>query len=69
MQKAFCDKARLADNRGFRSGNPEIAQQRRGNQFVYEDAVMLRIVAKLYDVPIAVVGLQQVRLGAASHFS
>jgi hypothetical protein len=30
---------------------------------------MLGIVAKLDDVPFAVVGLEQVRLGASTHFS
>ena len=57
------------DQRGLRRGDLEVAQQGGAEQLVDQDAAMLRIVAEFDDVPMAVVGLQQVGLGASAHFS
>jgi len=53
----------------FRRRDLEIGEQAGREQLIDQDAVVLRIIAELDDVPLAVVGLHQVRLGASSHFS
>jgi hypothetical protein len=57
------------NQRGRRGGNLEILQKRRRKQFVHQNPAMLGVVAELDDVPMAVVRLQQMGLGASSHFS
>ena len=57
------------DQRRLRRGDLEIAQQGGAERLVDQDPPVLGIVAELDDVPFAVVGLQQVRLGASTHFS
>jgi hypothetical protein len=47
----------------------QILQKNARNQFVHQNAPVLRIVQKFDDVPIPVVRLQEMRLSAASHFA
>ena len=54
---------------GFRDGDFQVFEKGRGQEFVDEHAVVLGIVAKLHHVPIAVIRLQQLCLGASSHSS
>ena len=57
------------DQGGLRRGDFQIAEQGGAERLVDQDAAVLGIVAELDDVPFAVVGLQQVGLGASTHFS
>ena len=57
------------DQGGLGSGNLEVVQQRGGEPLIHQDAAMLGIIAKLDDIPMAVIRLEQMRLSASSHFS
>ena len=60
---------RDANQRRRRSGNLKILKQRGREQLIHQNAAVLRVIAELDHVPMAVVRLQQVGLGASSHFS
>jgi hypothetical protein len=49
-------------------GNLQVAQEDTGDPFVDQDAPVLRVIAELHDVEMAVLGLYEVRLRAAAHF-
>ncbi len=57
------------DQRRFRRRDLQVIEQRAAQQFVDEHAPVLRIVAELDDIPIAVVGFEEVRLRASSHLA
>ena len=57
------------DEGGFGNGDFEVSEEDGGEQFVNEDAAVLGIVAKLDDIPAAVIRFEQMGLGPASHFS
>ena len=40
-----------------------------GDEFIYQDAGVLRVILELDDVKLVVVGLKQMGLGTAPHFS
>jgi hypothetical protein len=54
---------------GLRARNLQVLQKNRGHQLVHQDPAMLRIVLKLDDVELAVVGFEQVRLSASAHLA
>ena len=58
-----------ADQSSLGRGDLEVIEQHAGEQLVDQDAAVLGIVAKLDDVPVAVIRLQQMGLGASSHFA
>ena len=53
----------------FGRGDLQMRENFRRNQLVDENAAVLRVILKLDDVEVAVVGFQQMRLGAAPHLS
>jgi hypothetical protein len=55
--------------RGLGGGDFEVVEEDGGDELVDENAAMLRVVAEFNDVPMAVVCLQQMRLGSPSHFA
>jgi len=55
------------DEGGLGRGDLEIAEELRAEPLVDEDAAVLGVVLKLDDVAMAVVGLQQMSLGASAH--
>jgi len=57
------------DEGGPGRGDFEVLEELRTEQLVHQNAPVLGIVAELDDVPAAVIGLQQMRLGASSHSS
>ena len=57
------------DQRRFRRCDLQVIEQRAAQEFVDEHAPVLRIVAELDHVPIAVVGFQQMGLRASSHLA
>jgi hypothetical protein len=57
------------EERCLGNGDPEVIQQDCGQEFVDENAAVLRVIAELDDVVIPVICLQQMGLGASSHFS
>ena len=57
------------DDGTFGHTDLQVFQKHSGEEFIDQNAVMLGIVAELYHVPVTVVRLQQMGLGASSHFS
>ena len=60
--------ARCGCIRYSRRGDLQMVENLAGDHFIDQDATMLRVILELDDVKVAVVGFQQVRLGAAPHF-
>ena len=57
------------DQGGLGRGDLQIAEQSGTERLVDQNAAVLGVVAELDDIPLTVVGLQQMGLGAAAHFS
>ena len=57
------------DEGGLWDGDLQVLENSRGERFVDQDAAVLGVVAELDDVPMAVVGLEELGLSASSHFS
>src|SRR5271165_1691437 len=65
-----CEKLRgQIDDLDRRRRDVQIAQERRRQPLVHQDAAVLRVVAEFYNVKVPVVALKQMRLGSATHFS
>jgi hypothetical protein len=69
LEVGLQERRRDVQERRLRRRNLQVIQQRGGQKFVNQDPAVLRIVAELHYVPVAVVGLEQVCLGASSHFA
>jgi hypothetical protein len=65
-----CEKIfAYVDEGRFRHGDLEIVEQRAAKKFIHQHAPVLWIVAKLDDIPMAVVGFEEMGLRAPSHLA
>lgn len=60
---------READNPMPRAGNLQMGENLRRHEFIYENPAVLRVILKLDDVIVAIVGFQQMRLRATPHLA
>jgi len=60
---------RQDDELGGRRGDLQVGENGGGQELVDEDAAVLGVILKLDDVEVAVVGFEQMGLGAAAHFA